>query len=120
MTTAIHDRHGTTVGWLDGDIIRDSSGQHQAFIRDGNISTYSAKHIGTFRNGYFRDRSGHAIGFVRGASGGPLTPLPALPPLPPLFPLAPIPPIPPIPPVSPVPSLSWSNMDWEEFLGEEH
>lgn len=119
MSTAIFDRNGTPVGWTDGDVIWDLSGQHRAFIGNGNVYTYSAAHLGTFKEGYFRDKFGDAVAFIEGAKNGPLTPLPALPPIAPLFPLAPLPPFPPLYPLPPLPSLSWSNIDWEGFLQEE-
>jgi hypothetical protein len=72
--------------------------------------------LGSFREGFFRDSSGNAVGFVNGASGGPLLPLRSLPPLPPLPSLPPLKPLPSLPPIAPMPSLSWSNRTWDEFL----
>lgn len=116
MATPVFDGTGSPVGWLDGDVIRSISGRHRAFINNGAVVSYSGTHLGTFGNGYFRDRAGHAVAFINGAHGGPLPPLPALPPLPPLFPLAPLRPIPPIPPIPSIASLSWSGLNWEDFL----
>ena len=116
MATAIYDPSGTVVGWLDGKIVRELSGQHRAFVQNDNVFTYQGMHLGTFKNGFFRDRSGHAVTFIPGAQGGALPPLPALAPLPPLFPLAPLTPLPPLPPVPPIPSLSWSNQGWEDYI----
>jgi hypothetical protein len=118
MSIAIYNRNGRVIGWLDGKVLRDISGRHRAFVYDNNVFTYSSVHLGTFQNGYIRDNRGNAVAFIDGAKGGPLPPLPSLPPLAPLFPLAPISPIPPVPPVAPIPSLSWSELDWDEFLEE--
>jgi hypothetical protein len=119
MAIPICDRTGNVVGWLDRDVIRDINGKHRAFIHQGNAFNYSGAHLGIFKSGFYRDRYGHVVTFVSGARGGPLLPLTKLPPMPPLFPLAPLPPLPPLPPLAPIPSLSWSILDFEQFLTGE-
>ena len=119
LAIPIHDSAGLTVGWLDANTVRDRSGIHRAFVSNRSIFTYSGGYLGAFVDGFFRDKSGHAVAFIRGATGGPLLPLAALPPSPPLFPLAPLAPLPPLPPVPALPSLSWSVLDFEQYLAAE-
>ncbi len=114
----IFDRNGRTVGWLRDDIVFDTKGHCRAFVQGGAIFTYGAKYLGTLHNGYFRDRWGNAVAFMKRASGRPIPPVPEVPPIPPLLPLAPLPPLPPLPPPAPPPSLNWSTVSWEELLNE--
>jgi hypothetical protein len=113
----IYNRFGKTVGWLMGDFIFDRTGQGRAFILNGTVVSYSGGHRGHYEQGFFRDWDGHAVAFVPGASGGPLTPhLEAPPPLPALR----------IPAERPLAtanhpttarfSVSWSRGDWAQFL----
>lgn len=112
----IYDRNGQTVGWLKDGVIYDRTPKPRAFIHNGAIFTYDRRYIGRFDNGYFRDRSGRSVAFIKSASGGPILPIPEIPPTPPILPIPPIAPIPPISPIPAMPSLSWSNLDWETFL----
>lgn len=117
MSTPIHNRHGTLVGWLDDEVIRTLPGRHVAFVSNSGVFSYRGRYLGRFHDGFFRDRRGGTVAFIPGACGGPVTPIPPIAPIPPVFPVPPVPPVPPVAPVAPVDSLSWSSEDWETFLG---
>lgn len=117
--TPVYDQQGICVAWLDDRSILDSSGRHRALIENTAVYGYDGKYLGTFEDGYFRDRQGYAVAFVEGAAGGPLTPLPQLPPLPPFPMLAPLPPLLPIPPIPAIPRFAWSPDGWEAYLQGE-
>ena len=70
----IYSKVGWPVGWLSGDVMYDSTGEARAFVADGSIFSYEGERFGSFANGYLRDPSGDAVGYVEGAKGGP--PLP--------------------------------------------
>lgn len=113
----IFDSQGLTVSWLRGEYVHDLSGNAVAFIKGGAVYLYSGQQIGWLMNGFFRDGYGNAVAFMRGCTGGPLPPLAELPPLAPLAALAPLRPLTSLPSLPPTPSLSWSNLSWEQFLG---
>lgn len=119
MAIPIFSNQGKVIGWLDKNIVRNIAGQHVAFINNDNLFDYSSYYLGNFKNGYFRDKFGNAVAFIKGANNGPLTPITDIPPIPPIFPIAPITPIPSIPPIPPLPLLSWSSIDWDEYLKGE-
>jgi hypothetical protein len=112
----IYDRNGRAVGWLKDDVVYDTDGSPRAFIKKGNVCNYKDEYLGRLTYGFFRDKDGYAVAFMRGAKGGPIPPIPEIAPVPPIHAILPIPPIPAIPPVPPIPSLSWSSISWEEFL----
>jgi len=116
---AVFDRRGVTVGWIDDERVLDLRVQHRAFVRGSALFGYDTRYLGTFSGGFFRDRAGNAVAFIRGASGGPLLPLTQLPPIPPLAPLPPLKPLAPLAPLAPWPSLSWSKLSWEDFLSSQ-
>ncbi|WP_423816156.1 4-fold beta flower protein [Rhodocaloribacter litoris] len=111
----IFDRTGAVVGWLHEGRILDRSNRYRGFVKGDAVYAMGGQYLGRFRNGFFRDRSGGAVAFIQGASGGPLLPITQIPPVPPIPPIPPINPVPPIPPIPPVDSLSW-GVDWDEFL----
>jgi len=113
----IFNSRGQVVGWLKGDLVLDRNNRYRALVRNGNVFSFRGAHLGTFDSGFFRDKSGHCVSFLKGAQGGPITPITQISPIPPIPPVAPIAPIPPIPPIPPIGSLSWSYQDWEGFLG---
>ena len=76
-----------------------------------------ANTLGILESGYFRDKGGHAVAFVNGASGGPLLPITMFPPFPPFPAFPPFKPLAPLAPLPPLPSLSWSRIQWPEFIG---
>lgn len=112
----IFDRTGRTVGWLEDSVVFDMRPRHRAFIDAGAVFAYNRRYVGTLDNGFFRDRSGHAVAFMEGATRGPIPPVAAVPPVTPVPPVPPVAPVPPVPPVPPVGQLSWSAMSWEDFL----
>jgi hypothetical protein len=114
----IYNLNGCTVAWLRGDFIYDISLKLRAFTRSGAVFTYQGRYIGQLDCGFFRDKSGHAVAFMRGATGGPVPPAPKVSSCPPVPPVPSVAPVPPVPPVPPAPSSSLSNLDWEEFLSE--
>ena len=114
----VHDRRGQTVGWINKDVVYDLSARPRAFILDAEVYSYRSRHLGRLDKGFFRDPSGRAVAFMRGARGGPIPPVIAIPPIPPIPAIPPIPPIPPIAPIPAIPSLNWSPISWKAFLGE--
>jgi hypothetical protein len=88
----IFDNSGKVVAWLGGaEVIYDLNGTPHAYIKNENVFDYSGFYHGRFQRGFFRDKNGNAVAFIKGAQGGPLIPLPQLPPLPPLGQLTPLP-----------------------------
>ncbi len=75
-TQPIYSKAGWPVGWLSGDVIYDSTGEVRAFVTDESICSYEGECFGSFGDGYLRDPSGDAVGYVEGAKGGP--PLPEI------------------------------------------
>ena len=71
---AIYSKAGWPIGWLSEDVIYDATGEPRAFVSDGSICSYEGQHVGRFGDGYLRDPSGDAVGYLEGAQGGP--PLP--------------------------------------------
>ncbi|TES85194.1 MAG: hypothetical protein E3J89_05025 [Candidatus Aminicenantes bacterium] len=112
----IYDQNGRTVGWLKEDVVYYIDGSPCTFIRNGNIFNYEGDYLGRLNRGFFRDKDGNAVAFMRGATGGPIPPISEVSPVPPIPAIPTIPPIPAVPPVPPIPSLNWSNISWEEFL----
>lgn len=112
----LYDRHGSVVGWIRQGRILDRDNRYRAFLRGDAVYSMSGQYLGRFRRGFFRDKSGGAVAFIRGASGGPMTPIPSVPPIPAIPPIPPINPIPSVPPVASMDSLRWGE-EWESFLG---
>jgi hypothetical protein len=94
----IRNRSGKVVAWMGANkTIYTLSGRPVGRLNVTAFHQFSGSYIGTYSNGFFRDRRGHAVAFTSGARGGPLPPLGALAPIPPIPHLAPIPSIPVIP-----------------------
>ena len=72
----IYSKAGLPIGWLSVDVMYDSTGEARAFVVDGSICSYEGERLGSFADGYLRDPSGDAVGYVEGAKGGP--PLPEI------------------------------------------
>ena len=70
----IYSKAGWPVGWLSADVIYDSTGEARAFVIDGSICSYEGQRFGSYADGYLRDPSGDAVGYVEGATGGPTLP----------------------------------------------
>jgi hypothetical protein len=112
----IFNRQGVVVGWVRDGRVLDQSSTYRAFVHHKGVFSYDRGYLGTFDRGYFRDRFGHAVAFVKGARGGPIPPITQIPPIAPIPPIPPIPPVPPIPPIAPIPTLNWSALSWDQFL----
>ena len=113
----IYDRLGKVVAWLYEGRIIDKSNKYRGFLHNDALYSMSRPHLGRFRSGFFRDLSGGAVAFIKGASGGPLLPLTQIAPIPPIPPIPPINPIPPVPPVAPLDHLSW-GLEWDDMFKE--
>src|SRR2546429_8967573 len=99
--TPLFDRVGEVGAWVrEEGVIYDLSDFPVAFIMSHDIYSFSGEHKGRFSSGYLRDHYGNAVGWVRGAKGGPLLPIPSVPPIPPIPAVPPVPPIPSIPPIA--------------------
>lgn len=71
----IFDRSGAVVGWLDRENVFDrASRSWVAFVREDVVFAIDGAALGIFRFGFFRDRRGGAVAFIRGASRGPELP----------------------------------------------
>jgi hypothetical protein len=113
----IFDKNGQTVAWLNNEYIYSLSGRNVlAFLNNQSVFTYGSKYLGTFNNGFFRDKKGHAVTFLAEARNGPIPPIPRIPPIPPIPAIPPIPPVPPIPSIPPIDSFSWSTLTWDNFI----
>ncbi len=92
------------------------SGTPRAYLLRESVYSYPGVYLGRFQKGFFRDTAGFAVGFIRGASGGPIPPVPSVSPVPPVPGIPPVPGVPAIAPVPPIPRLQWSNLRWDDFL----
>lgn len=112
----IFNRHGRTIGWLYNGVIYDRKNCYRAFIRDNNIFTFDAQHLGIIYKGIVRDKRGLCIAFMDSASSDPMLPIPGITPAPPILAIPPTIPIPNMPSqVSPA-SSHWNPLKWEAFL----
>lgn len=112
----IYDKLGRVVGWTRNGVVYTLNGQAAAYLSGEHLYTFTGRHLGRLGNGYFRDHSGLAVGFLRGAVGSPLRPMTQVAPLPPLPSLAPLKSARQLAPLPPLPSLAWSATPWEAFL----
>ncbi len=119
MMEAIYDRNGKLVGWLEQDIVYSVDGCPRAFMRGGAVYSFGSAYLGWFDRGYFRDGTGAAVAWVRGAHGGPAAPAPTAPTDRPFLQFALLPSLPPLPPLRPVPSRVWSAVAWADYLGHD-
>ncbi|QEC78190.1 4-fold beta flower protein [Mucilaginibacter ginsenosidivorax] len=117
---AVYNKAGVVIGWIQNSIIFNYEGSKAlAFIDKQDVFAFGGNntYLGRFHNGFFRDKAGNAVAWVRGASDGPIT-------LPPLDRVAPIfmPVIKPITPIivtiTPIETYSWSNLSWADFMGQ--
>ena len=114
----IYDHRGHVHAWLDGDKLFDRGGRPRAFVADDQVIAFDGRgNLGRYASGRFRDRQGHTVGWVSGATGGP--PRPPRAPTPPRPPRGPTPPRPPRPPNPPRPPErpTWSPIVLTEWLG---
>ena len=102
----IYDRSGKVVAWLNEGRILDQSNKYSGFLHNDALYSMNGHYLGQFRSGFFRDRSGGAVAFIKGASGGPVIPATQIPP---------INPIPPVAPVAPIGLIGW-GLDWDDLF----
>ena len=101
MAEPIFNRGGEAQFYIEDKVIYDYAGRPLAFVDGDDIVRYTGKHIGWYCDGWMRDTSGYAIGFIRSARDGlempqlkepPVTPSSKCPPIPPVARLWPRPP----------------------------
>ena len=109
---------GKTVGWFIeyNKVVVDTLGRCRAFFSDDSVFSYEGGYLGEFGDSYFWDRSGNAVAFVEGASGGPALPVTETPPMPPIASTPPAQAVVSESPESAERSGTWSPLDFEEFL----
>ena len=118
----IFDKNGLPVGWLQETTVFSLNGEPKAFLVDNAIPSYSSVHSysaalkGYFSSGFFRDFDGNAVGFIDGAPDAPLLPSKQMASVPPMPQMEPVRPLATIPPMPRIPSLSWSNLPWDDFI----
>jgi hypothetical protein len=114
---SIFDRKGNPIAWLDGQFAFNLSGQQLNQYRDyESLLSLQGKYLGYFGTGFFRDRQGYPVAFVRGAHVGPELPVLQVPPLPPALDIPVFPVLTTLPPFPEVAKLTWSKLSWEQFL----
>ncbi len=114
----IFNRRAKLAAWLDdhSHVIFNLQSVPVAHIANGAVYTYQSEHLGYFDRGFVRDLSGNAVAFTRERSGGPITVAPTCC-LAPVAPQAPVPPMPPPAPAMLGPTVHWSALDWDAFVG---
>ena len=119
----IYNRFGRTIAWIKDNHIYDLHGKKVlGFVKSGLIFNYKGKFIGRCSNNFFRDLRGHAVVFMKGASGGPIIPIPQKSPNPPISTIPLSSPIPFTMPDSyshPIDSLFWSRLTWDNFINQQ-
>lgn len=118
MAEPIFDRRAKLVAWFSDDgVIYSLKNQPIAHVANFAVFTYESRHLGYFDRGFFRDRKGRAIAFLREHSGGPLSAIaPSSVGAAPLLGRAPMPKVAPFPPPMPMAGFVWSNLSWETFV----
>ena len=123
MAEPIFDRRAKLVAWLSDDcVVYSLKNQPIAHVANFAVFSYDAQHLGYFDKGFFRDKKGRAVAFLRQHSGGPLSAIaPSSVGAPPILGRAPMPKRPPFPPSMPMAGFVWSNLSWETFAaGRAH
>lgn len=110
------DRSGRPVVYLHNGYLLRWSGQRVAIVQNHAIYSLSGGHVGYIRDGWIRDRRGHAVSFSQGSTGGPLPPIPHIAPVKAIPPIQPIAPILPLASLMPIPSFSWSPFDFDGLV----
>jgi hypothetical protein len=115
----IFDRKGDVIAWLDGQFAFNMQGRQLSLYRDyESIVSLHGKYLGFFKSGFFRDKQGYAVAFVKGASVGPELPVLQMAPLPPALDVAVFPSSPVLPPYPNVAKLTWSELGWQGYLNQ--
>jgi hypothetical protein len=115
----IFSRDAAVIAWLKNDVVYDLTGEPRAIVRNTAVIAYDGVYLGRIDRGFFRDKHGDAVAFMRGATNGPITPSPRVVPTPPptrdkvITPNVRI-------VAKPGPaSVFWSLLDWEDFLTQQ-
>jgi hypothetical protein len=115
----IFDVRGETVGWLNRGKVYSTAGRPRALIRSGAVFSFATVHLGWFGDGFFRDRDGAAVAWIRRVTGGPATPPPGLATPCPYLQFAMPPTMVSLTPPRPLPEPRWSDLAWDDFLGPD-
>jgi hypothetical protein len=118
----IFDKNGKVAGWFRGnEAIVDRLGHYRVFVSNGAVFDYHSHFLGRLQDGYFWDRHGKTVAFIRGAKGGPGLPRTGAEPQPPVAGPEPARPTKPLVPRQlPAYSKKWSELNWDDFLGGRH
>ena len=66
----VFDRDGLLVAWLEDDAsLYDAVGMPIAYLDRDRVYSYGGAFLGWFTDGWFRDRTGSAAGFLEGSTG---------------------------------------------------
>jgi hypothetical protein len=110
MARDLYGRDGRATHYVDdNDTLYTWGGRPIGFVNGEEIYTSAGRHVGRLSGGWVRDKSGNAVAFTSGASGGPIPPIPAIPPIKAIPAIPPIRSIPQIPPIPSIPTLGWSR-----------
>lgn len=112
----IYHKNGHIAGWLEKDEVLDPAGKPCAFLEGDALFNFAGTYLGVLEKGFFRDRTGDAVAYVPGATGGPMLPISDMQPLPPLPLVAPPRPFTESPPIPPLGTIRWSVLPWPIFL----
>jgi hypothetical protein len=114
---SVFDSKGNNVAWIIHErfVYAANPSNYLAFIQDNQVFTKSGIFIGFYEGGYFRDKSGNAVGFIANTKDQPAPPNVTMP----YVPMIPSKPSAPLrqmmhPKVSY--SSSWSSKSWSDFI----
>jgi hypothetical protein len=114
MVRDLYGRDGRATHYVDdNNTFYTWSGQPIGFVNGEEVYTSTSRHVGRLSGGWVRDKSGNAVAFTSGATGGPIPPIPAIKAIPAIPPIRGIPQIPPIPPI---PTLGWSGYSVDDLF----
>ena len=115
---AIYDKLGSVVSWIGtGDNIFSLKGKPIAFIKEKNVWRFlDGHHLGTFKDGVFRDHNGSVVAFTdKAQNAGVFLPFKKLKPFEPFCQSVPFRPLTPYPPFCPINRMSW-GLSWKDFI----
>ncbi|WP_376700301.1 4-fold beta flower protein [Bradyrhizobium archetypum] len=112
-----YDRSGRATAYLaDDEHIYDWDGTPSAFIRNGNVYSYSGEHVGWLVNGWITGADGQPLLFSQEAMGGPVKPVRQVAPVRGVRSVRPVKGVAQVAPVRPVFGLGWSSNRWGSWL----
>jgi len=78
MVRDLYGRDGRAAHYVDdNNTFYTWIGKPIGFVNGEEIYTSYGRHVGRLSGGWVRDKSGNAVAFTSGASGGPIPPIPA-------------------------------------------